>query len=170
MSAERPDRPWYRHFWVWFLIAPPAATVIFWAVILTTMASPPSLVVDDYGKIGLAYEDEQARDAAARELGVTGRLDVRREGGRVTVALVGLDDPPQRLRVTLAHPTEAARDRTATLERNGGGLYRGELGGAAPGRRYVTLLPDDGGWRLAGELSASRTDMSLEPPEGSATR
>lgn len=170
MSAERPDRPWYRHFWVWFLIAPPAATVIFWAVILTTMASPPSLVVDDYGKIGLAYEEEQTRDAAARELGVTGRLDVRREGGRVTVALVGLDEPPQRLRVTLAHPTEAARDRTATLERTAGGLYRGELGGAAPGRRYVTLLPDDGGWRLAGELLASRTDMSLEPPERSATR
>jgi hypothetical protein len=170
MTAERYERPWYRHFWVWFLIAPPAATVIFWTVILTTMASPPSLVVDDYGKIGLAYENDRARDTAARDLGVTGRLDVQREGGRVTVALVGLDDPPQRLRVTLAHPTEAARDRTATLERIGGGLYRGELGGAAQGRRYITLLPVDGGWRLAGELSANRTDMSLKPPAPSAAR
>lgn len=170
MSAEQPDRPWYRHFWVWFLIAPPAATVIFWTVILTTMASPPSLVVDDYGKIGLAYEDEQARDAAARELGVTGRLDVRRERGRVTVALIGLDDPPQQLELTLAHPTEAARDRTATLERTGGGLYRGELGAAAPGRRYVTLLPGDGRWRLAGELLAHRTDISLQPPERRSAR
>ncbi len=170
MTAEQLERPWYKHFWVWFLIAPVAATVIFWTVILTTMASPPSLVVDDYAKIGLAYEDKQARDAAAQDLGVTGRLDVRRERGAATVALVGLDDPPQRLQLTLAHPTDAARDRSATLERTGGGLYRGELGGATPGRRYVTLLPDDGGWRLAGELLANRTDMSLKPPESPAKR
>lgn len=170
MSAEQADRPWYRHFWVWFLIVPPASTVIFWGVVLTTMASPPSLVVDDYGKIGIAYQDEQARDQAARELGVTGRLNVQRERGRVTVALAGLDDPPQKVQLRLAHPTEAARDRSATLERTGGGLYRGELGQAAPGRRYVTLLPDDHRWRLAGELLASETDLSLQPPADRAAR
>jgi hypothetical protein len=170
MSAEQTDRPWYRHFWVWFLIVPPASTVIFWGVILTTMASPPSLVVDDYGKIGIAYEDEQARDDMARELGVTGRLNVQRERGRVTVALAGLDDPPQKVRLRLTHPTDAARDRSATLERTGGGLYRGELGQAAPGRRYVTLLPDDRRWRLAGELLSSESDLSLQPPANRAAR
>ncbi len=170
MSAERPDRPWYRHFWVWFLIVPPASTVIFWGVILTTMASPPSLVVDDYGKIGLAYQDEQARDRVARELGISGRLSVQRERGRVTVALAGLDDPPQQLRLTLAHPTEAKRDSSATLERTGAEVYRGELGEAAPGRRYVTLLPGDHRWRLAGELSAAETELSLRPPPGPSAR
>lgn len=170
MTAEQTDRPWYRHFWVWFLIVPPASTVIFWAVILTTMASPPSLVVDDYGEIGIAYADEQARDQTARKLGVTGRLNVQRERGRVTVALAGLDDPPEKIQLQLTHPTEAARDKSATLERSGGGLYRGELGAAAPGRRYVTLLPDDRRWRLAGELQASETDLSLQPPAVRATR
>ncbi|MDZ7828655.1 MAG: FixH family protein [Halofilum sp. (in: g-proteobacteria)] len=66
MSAQ----PWYRHPWVWALFVPPVAAIVFWTVIITVFAGPPSLVVDDYAKIGLSYQQERDRDAAAADLGV----------------------------------------------------------------------------------------------------
>lgn len=164
MSETGHSRPWYRHFWVWFLIAPPAATVIFWAVILATMAAPPSLVVDDYARMGLVYEQQQARDAAAARRGLTGRIHVAREAGTATVILTGLHPAPDRLRLKLAHPTKVERDRRALLRRQGSGIYRGELGGPTPNRRYVEIRPVDGDWRLGGELPADRDDLDLSPP------
>ncbi len=170
MSEATTDRPWYRHFWVWFLMVPPAATVIFWAVILATTAGPPALVVDDYAKVGLIYEQQQARDAAAARLGLSGRIHVAREAGTATVVLTGLADAPDRLRLTLAHPTDASRDRRALLRREGTGVYRGELGSPASSRRYVEIRPVDGAWRLGGELAAGATELGLRPPGDLAER
>lgn len=171
MSEQTGDsRPWYRHFWVWFLMVPPAATVIFWAVILATTATAPSLVVDDYAKMGLVYEQQQARDAAAARRGLAGRIHVAREAGTATVVITGLEQAPDRLRLTLAHPTEAEHDRRAVLRREGAGIYRGDLGGAAPNRRYVEIRPVDGDWRLGGELAANRSDLDLRPPRDVAER
>ena len=169
-SPDEPDRPWYRHFWVWFLMVPPAATVVFWTVVLATTAASPSLVVDDYARIGLVYEAERERDRAAARRGIRARIHVTRDDGGVTVALTGLDVPPDRLAVRLAHPTDASRDLRATLERSGSGIYRGSLGAPAPGRRYVQIQPPDASWRLGGELLAGQADMALEPPEPIAAR
>jgi hypothetical protein len=167
--TEREDsRPWYRHFWVWFLMVPPAATVVFWAVILATTAASPALVVDDHSKVGLAYEQQQARDAVAARRGLAGRVHVARDEGTVTVVLTGVQQAPDRLRLTLAHPTEAGRDRHAILRREGSALYRGRLDGPAPNRRYVEIHPVAGDWRLAGELPAHRSDLGLSPPRGLA--
>ena len=170
MTEEMPARPWYRHFWVWFLMLPPAATVIFWAVILATTAASPSLVVDDYAKVGLIYEERQARDAAAAQRGLDGRLHLVREAGRATVVVRGLDRAPDRLRLTLAHPTEAQRDRTTVLRREGSGIYRGDLGGATRNRRYVEIRPLAGDWRLGGELLAHENELDLRPPRDLAER
>lgn len=170
MSEEATSRPWYRHFWVWFLAVPPAATVIFWAFVLTTTASAPSLVVDDYSQIGLTYAQEKARDRAAAERGVRARLHLVRDAGTVTVALQGLEPAPDRLDLRLAHPTEARRDLATTMKRIGSGIYRGDLGSPADGRRYVQIRPADGDWRLGGELLAGRDELELAPPEATAAR
>lgn len=45
-----PDEnlPWYRHFWVWFIIALPASAVIAGFITLwLAMSRPDHLVVDD---------------------------------------------------------------------------------------------------------------------------
>jgi len=156
-------KPWYRHFWVWFLIAPPAATVLFWVGVLTTTAASPSLVVDDYSKIGLIYQKERQRDHAAADLGVTARLHVMRDDGAVTVALSGLQDYPRRLKVRLTHPTDAHQDLAITVDRTATGIYRGRLDKAVPDRRYVQVEPADDAWRLTGELLAHRADLDLAP-------
>lgn len=163
------SRPWYREPWLWFLATPPLASVLFWGVILTTMAERPSMVMDDYSKAGLTMEQTRARDATASQLGVSGRVQVQRDPGRVAVALVGLDNEPEQLTLRLLHPTDAERDVIIELERDAVGLYRGDIRQLAAGRRYVQLEPVSRDWRLAGELSRSGEELLLQPPTPSGS-
>lgn len=158
------SRPWYKEPWLWFLAVPPLATVVFWTVILTTTAERPSMVMDDYSKAGLAMEQTRARDAAASQLGVAGRLHVQREPGRVAVALTGLEDQPRQLTLRLAHPTDARQDVIVELNRDGAGLYRADIRQLAAGKRYVQVEPLSRNWRLAGELSRGGEELELRPP------
>lgn len=171
MSGQKTPsaRPWYREPWLWFLAVPPLATVAFWAVVLTTMAERPSLVMDDYSKVGLVMEKTRERDAAASRLGVSGRLHVQRGPGRVAVALVGLDRQPERLTLRLTHPTDAKRDIVVELDRDAAGLYRGEIRHLAAGRRYVQLEPQSRDWRLAGVLGSDGEELFLQPRSGTGS-
>jgi hypothetical protein len=56
------DRPWYRHFWVWFMLAPLIATVLASIVTLLLAGSPPELVVADPGQ---PEPDRQATEMRA---------------------------------------------------------------------------------------------------------
>lgn len=168
MSARTLNRPWYRHVWPWLLMVPPLSAILFWGFIISTMAGPPSLVVDDYAKIGLAYTEDRSRDTAAARLGVTARMQTDRASGHVSLSLKHLDDPPGRLRLTLVHPLDAERDMRAVLERNAAGIYHGTVGGPVDGRREVRLEPEDQTWRLRGQLPAASDAMRLRPAEGAA--
>lgn len=167
MSESRDPngaRPWYRHFWVWFLMVPPAATVIFWITVIWTTAATPSLVVDDYSKIGLTYREQRDRDLAAASLGISARFHAVRDTGGVTLYLGGLDSPPDRLRVLLIHPTEAARDLRVSVERGASGIYSGNLGRSLDAARRIEITPPDGSWRLAGRITPGQSEAVLAPP------
>lgn len=161
-TLHAPSRPWYRHVWPWLLMLPPAAAIAFWAVILATMAGPPSLVVDDYAKIGLTYTEDRSRDAAAARLDASARLRVDRAGGHVSLLLERPAQAPDTLQLTLAHPLEASRDRVLVLTRNSAGVYHGEAGGLIEGRYDVRLTPPDGAWRLTGRLPADAESLHLD--------
>lgn len=169
---ERKDtvapRPWYRHVWPWLLMLPPLSAMIFWGVILSTMAGPPALVVDDYAKIGLSYAEDRSRDAAAVERGVSARLHAERAGGRFSLHLQGIDAPPESLHLRLSHPLDAARDRNLRLTRNAAGIYQGDIGEPLSGRHRVQLEPADRTWRLSGELAAGAEELRLEPKKSTS--
>ena len=164
---DNTERPWYRHFWVWFLMVPPAATVIFWVTVIWTTAASPSLVVDDYSKIGLTYREQRDRDLAARRLGLSARFHAVRDTGGVTLVLNGLESAPPRMRLLLAHPTEASRDIEVSLERDAAGIYRGDLGHSLEAGRRIELTPPDGGWRLTGRITSGQSETEMQPPGGS---
>lgn len=46
MNTE-PAKPWYRHFWVWVMLAPLIAAVIASFITLYLAGPPPVLVNDD---------------------------------------------------------------------------------------------------------------------------
>lgn len=154
--------PWYREFWVWFIIAPPLASIIAGlALVWISLGSADDLVVDDYRRIGRTFEQAVERDRAAMALNATVTVSMDRASGAV-LARLQLDGPmPSALDLLAIHPTEAARDRRTTLQADEHGLFRGQFDGPLTGRHYLQVVPVDQGWRLTGELPADQSLVEL---------
>ena len=136
---------WYREPWPWLLMAGPSAVVV--AGLITAVIafrSADGLVADDYYRQGLMINRSIARDAAARELGVRGRVEF--EPGRARAALSADGRLPERIRMTLVHGARAGGDRVAMLSRDAGGDYSAAFGPLPEGR--WTLVLETPEWRL----------------------
>lgn len=154
-------KPWYREFWLWFVLAPVIATVIAGFATLIIAGAPPSLVVDDFGQIAMAVEQDQARDRRAAELGLAATLQVGPDPSgqqEVRVRLAG-DSPPQ-LSLRFVHPTREELDWRVALDRSGDG-YRG-LSRQPDTRVYLLLMDADESWRLTGELRPGERSVELQ--------
>lgn len=155
--------PWYRNRWFWLVATPPIAAVIGGLLtVVIAVRNADSLVVDDYARIGRAFDVDQSRDRRARQLGVTATLRLDRANGLVELTVRGV--PAQALELKLIHPTDAAGDRRLSLDPDPQGHYAGTLGPSDAGRREVEIASPDQGWRLRGDLPAGATQAHLAPP------
>lgn len=163
MTKRIPDsdsKPWYRHFWPWFLMALPAAVVVAGlSMVYIAYEHADDLVVDEYYKDGLAINQQLAKKERAAKLGLSAELHFKDDA--VTVALTG---PAQDsgLHLVLSHPVEADRDFAVPLVRTAPGAYQGTLGQAVAPHWHWTLQDlhsDD--WRLDGVLQAA--DFNHDP-------
>lgn len=161
---SKDTTPWYRQFWPWFLIALPAVAVCasLYTVYLAASA-PPALVVEDYKKIGLATRQDYERDEQARSLNLEAGLTVGQGDAPVlSLTLTGnLDQAPNNLVLKLSHPTLSELDQRVILLAEGD-----EYVGVLPTRQaryYVQLEPEDGTWRLSGQMNADSTIVMLAP-------
>lgn len=169
MSTET-QRPWYREFWLWFVFAPPMASVALGLSLLATaVIKGDSMVVDDYYAVGRALHRTQDKERTAVDMGVDGRVMLDREYGQITVLLEGLEDPPQQILLQLSHATHASRDVTMELERDASGLYRGDARQPLIGRHYLRLQPTEGGWLVAREVDAETREVSLHADQAPET-
>lgn len=151
-SPESPFRPWYRHGWVWFLIAIPLTSVIAGvAMLVIATRTADSLVADDYYKEGRAINQRLERDEEAVRLGIEIRPTLRASASgtlRIDVRFSSrLATPPQALRLRMSHPTLNELDVRATLLRSGEGRYQTEIPMPAPGRWHIQLEDDSATWR-----------------------
>lgn len=157
--------PWYRQFWPWFLIALPASSVVGGiATLLVALHDPDGLVTDDYYRVGLAINQQIARDRHAAALGLSADVDVTPDAHLVSVTLTARQPvAADRLQLTLAHPTRSGLDVTAELRRVPAGSFVGDLTIPAQGRWHVLVEPPGDDWRLAGRLLWPRqTHVRLE--------
>ena len=124
-------QPWYRQFWLWFLIALPASVVV--AALATAYIAhrgADDLVVEDYYKDGLAINRQLEKEERATQLGLSATLQFSDDAVRVHMAGPVTDTE---LQLLLSHPMEADRDFTVTLARIGPNVYSGTLAqGIAP--------------------------------------
>jgi len=147
------EKPWFRQFWPWFLIALPGSVVIASFVTLyIANRHADDLVVDDYYKDGLAInvQLEKARQAAA--LGIGAQLQVLER--TVQVRLRG-EEYGEQLSLRLSHPLEADRDFAVDLERLAPGLYGAQMPAAVAPNWHWTLEASNDDWRLDGSLTAA---------------
>lgn len=155
-------KPWYRHFWVWFILTPVIGSVIAGFVTLYLAGAPPSLVVDDFGQIAMAVELDLQRDKRAAELGVAARLqfDAPSAGSNQAVTVSLSSTAPNSLKLELIHPTLEQMDRQVILKRSGdrytGALLRADT------RLYVMISDDAGNWRLTGVLEPRQEVLELK--------
>jgi hypothetical protein len=168
---QSAEKPWYRQFWPWFLMVPPAASVIAGLLTFYLAGSPPSMVVDDYGKIAMATEQRVEREQRAEALGLDAKIEfiggAAETGQPVAITLSQRVDNnlfPDRVRLKLVHPTLEAMDREVILEGTSGQYY-GRIQ-RPESRVYISLTDLDGNWRLTGELFEHSTHYEF----GSASR
>lgn len=144
-----PQRPWYREPFVWLIIGLPLTSVVVGGNLLyQAIRTNDGLVVDDYYQAGKEINRVLDRDYAARQHGLSAKLELLPADQLVTVQLTAghLARLPERVRLGLFHSTRAGFDATLTLERGRDGLYHGAAPTLAPGRWDLQLEADD--WRL----------------------
>lgn len=133
------QKPWYKQFWPWFLIALPATVVV--ACIYTVIIAfnhEDSLVRDNYYKDGLGINRELSAQQVANDLSialdmhidvVTGEvmLDYQSESGVL----------PLSIRVDFIHPTNADKDFSLELLPGLSQRYQAQLEQSVTGRWYL---------------------------------
>ncbi len=166
MNTEVPTKPWYRHFWVWFVIAIPlAAMAMGFTTLYYAVSTSDGLVVDDYYQQGLAINRTLDRDRKAAALGLVARVSIHAGApGQIQVSLDGVQ--PEVLRIRLLHPTLAHRDVEVLARRNEHGVYGASIPALVPGFWHVLLEPETAPeWRLVGRVRLpGRGFLEIRPP------
>jgi hypothetical protein len=171
MTEPVAGPPWYRHRWFWLVAAPPIAAVVGGLLtVWIAVRNADSLVVDDYARIGRAFEMDQSRDRRARALGVGATLRLDRATGAFELAVHGV--PAGELQIVLLHPVSDAGDRRLTVTADGdvdagadaGDHYAGSFGPLDGARREVEIASAQQGWRLRGVLRPGGSELRLRAP------
>jgi len=160
-------KPWYREFWIWFLLAPIIAVVTFWAwLIPIAIKTNDGAILDNYYEDGMSIIERNTQSQWAAEHNLSAQLQTL--GERVQLRLEGnLDSIPNKLQLTYAFPTRASWDVSVQLERQPDGRYLGTLPETVTEKRQLILEPVDGqeaSWRLHGEATLpDRSIVRLAP-------
>ena len=102
-------KPWYREFWVWFILAPLILVVIVSSITITiAVRYADDRVVDKYYKEGRMINMRHDEDQLARQLGISAELHFDRSVDELTLRLSGPAEVyPDRLTLELGHPARA---------------------------------------------------------------
>ena len=147
-------KPWYRQFWLWFLIALPGSVVIAGLATVYIAFNGADRLVND----GLAINQRLEQDHLAVEMGLSADIRLDNESGELFVTLHGSEISAPTLFLQLIHPVDDKRDRELILSLMAPNYYRVDLDSQLSHRYYLRLLPEPGReWRLNGEMNFSET-------------
>jgi hypothetical protein len=153
------SKPWYRHPYVWMLIAIPLCAVIGGIVMLRlAIVTSDGLVVDDYYQRGKEINQVLERDRRAAAMGVEGIVELDHARDRVRLRLSGGEgfSPPTEVELAILHPTRAGRDHRVVLSAVGESSYEGALPLLERAEWDLQIQAQD--WRLTGTLEVPTFD------------
>jgi len=152
MMKGQSMKPWYREPWPWLLMSGPFVVVV--ASFITAWIawkSNDGLVADDYYKQGLAAGQTVARSQQAQILGLQAGVVFSADTLQVRLSSQTGAVLPERLNVTLSHPTRAGLDQEIHLTREGL-LYSGAIRPPASGHWLILIEDEAKAWRLMGAV------------------
>lgn len=163
MNAS-PVVPWYRHPWLWFVIAIPTLAVVFSLhFVYLAVVHRDAVVRDDWYEDGKSINNSFSRDEAALALGLVANMTFDDTTGEVLLTLnakAPIEAP--NIELNFVHSTQNGKDQKLVLQRLMGNSYRGQLAQPLDGVFQIELSTRD--WRLAGTRRLpSQEGISLQP-------
>ena len=146
--------PWYHQKWLWFVLAPLIAVVIYASIFMyIAITTSDGIVKDDYYKVARGTSVDNSRVMAAAQRGIEGELLVDALTGDLRIQLKSNTALPEQLTLDLVHPSHQKYDQTITLRSvNGQGVYLGSLQAHIDGKRYLMLSDDSAEWLIKADL------------------
>ncbi|WP_299196855.1 FixH family protein [uncultured Amphritea sp.] len=162
--TDQQIAPWYKQPWLWFIIAPLIATVLYSTVYITaSIVTNDGVVLEEYTKRARAFHEDNQLQEVAVQLGMSGTLRFDTVTSDINFALLSSKDEPlpEQLNLTIGHPTKASLDVTTTLRQLRPGHYVGELQTSLNGNRKLIISPDDKKWQLIEEVEPPYDQQSF---------
>lgn len=153
---QEDDKPWYRQFWPWFIIALPAASVVGGlTTVWIAMQTKDSLVMHSDDGVQAAAARGIVAESEARRLELGARFEIDIETGAIRIVLDRgrRDALPAQLLLEMTHPAFADSDLEIALNRamndaDDNPVYAGHVTTVPKGKRYLVLRNGDA-WRLS---------------------
>jgi len=169
-SFVTPDEgPWYKQFWLWFLIVPILILMTgSFFLLYKSIVTHDGVVLDNHYKDGKGYILRTEEDQFARSINLKGELiwGENQLSIRLTGALAPL---PEKLELVIAYPTKEVYDITLVLNHRGLGEYTVPFETLVEGRRVLQIHPldTDQEWRLHfdGQVPPTSSMIELNPKQ-----
>lgn len=161
--ADITDKPWYRQFWPWFIMALPATAVVAGlATVYIAFKHQDSVVRDDWYQEGKSINLDMAREKRAQLLGMSADMAIDALTGDIRVTLHEKQTAllPASLKIAFSHVTRADLDQSVTLQRQHNGDYHGGLAHALQGHFDIELAGSD--WRITDAATFPLPGLHLE--------
>lgn len=135
---------------MWLVIAIPLSAVIVGTIMITlSITTFDGLVEDDYYKKGKEINQLLERDEFALENGIQAKVHIDDQTGVIAVGLSSAANYefPERMGISLLHPTQSRQDIKLLLQKGPDGRYYSELlEPLKDGRWYFRISEPN--WRL----------------------
>ncbi|MBQ1782810.1 MAG: FixH family protein [Gammaproteobacteria bacterium] len=148
--------PWFKQFWVWFVIAIPLVGVVSGlSLVIIATSGHNDMVVDDYYKKGKAINQSLVRQERAAAMGLAFALTI--DNDSLVVRQQPSSAAVNAARVHLYHPTLADHDQHLVITADASGALRGALTTPLSGQWRIAIEAMDGEWLLQDQFSLPRT-------------
>nr|WP_298125799.1 FixH family protein [uncultured Pseudoxanthomonas sp.] len=165
-SLAGTPRPFWKEPMVWLVWGLPLASVVagIWLVVTAVRAGGADSVTDKVQRVSQIQTTDLGPDDNAAKRKLSAIVQIRTDHVEM-IAVTGDFAGTSPLVLTLAHPTEAAKDVVLTLARD-------TASWTAPAEIETThdwniqLTPQDGTWRIRGRLQKDTQAVRLAPTRG----
>ncbi len=164
MTNPSTVSPWYKQPWLWFILAPLIATVLYSIVFISaSIFTHDSLVKEDYYKHAREVNQDNTKLEVAEELGLSATINVDSVTGDLNVVLSSDKNAtmPSQLVIEFIHATLQDKDLLITLKQVQGGIYVGSLAAPLQGRQQILLQPQDQSWQLRDTVYPPYDQLSI---------
>ncbi|QUJ68811.1 FixH family protein [Photobacterium sp. GJ3] len=152
------QKPWYKQFWPWFIIAIPATSITYSMTALYLFSqNKVDLVAEDYYKKGKGINQDFSRLRVADALHLQANISVAESNIVLAFNKGDLKAYPT-LRVTFTHRTLPDQDFTLMVSPDMKGHYRFSTAEPIDGPWFVEVEPFKGDWKLHGRLNLPSSD------------